>query len=797
MQGISTTNTVQKRPSLDRIPTLHKRSARELTRQKSGKKLKEEDEREKVLKALSKRVPPERSFTTPDWGKVERKDTKKHHGLKEKLKHAASTVSLQMPSHKSSESIADREEDGNGWDIKGWLAPRPTIRYSAQQGQYKREEAALARSESNRKRAADKLPENGDSRSKKRIDDLADDMDASEIRQMMERDNERRGRRKLSEQERTEKRLARRKARQKLEEAAALQQHKEPPKNLERGVMGREVTGLGLELGDPAGAERGSSEHVVQDVDEKNPLPEEVQNPFTDPSGAHVTDEKAPPEVPQDPFSDPDETPQVDDEGSDSRVATAPVSPMSELEEPIIGIAQVARLSRANMSPPPSPRHQRNTSAISQIQDLPPPIQAVEKPPPIPPRASTPAEPLRPEAQRGSSETGSSKQHTSWRSWFKRSRNTDRRSSTQSSFSNTTRDSFIEKAEGSEKAAAPVTYFSPLASSKSGIPKRTMSRFKEDLPERNGKKNDFPISPPDSRVQSPESELVPPPRNPSRLATRPSDTTPSAPIDIRRPSEQRSLQYETPIPERSPSHRQAPSPELTNILTQSLASVDSEGSWLSGKPSRRNSKRSSMQTPSSALRGRDDHSSLAEHREYSDESGDETGRIAEDEYFTRLTPAPGDDARRYHADKNRISGNPMPSSDEDSPGGQSPGVKNEKWGSVGVAHTPTVVRREPAHRTQSSQAILSTFDDSSDDGTVSSPVTPEKHKGAAIDSDAVETPGADDEAESPLVEEGDKMHRATSVNLGRAHVRHISVGSARLLDVKPRQSGEAKRASVA
>jgi len=40
------------------------------------------------------------------------------------------------------------------------------------------------------------------------------------------------------------------------------------------------------------------------------------------------------------------------------------------------------------------------------------------------------------------------------------------------------------------------------------------------------------------------------------------------------------------------------------------------------------------------------------------------------------------------------------------------------------------------------------------------------------------------------------VRRATSVDLGKAHVRHISAGSARLLDLGSRASGESKRMSV-
>jgi hypothetical protein len=43
---------------------------------------------------------------------------------------------------------------------------------------------------------------------------------------------------------------------------------------------------------------------------------------------------------------------------------------------------------------------------------------------------------------------------------------------------------------------------------------------------------------------------------------------------------------------------------------------------------------------------------------------------------------------------------------------------------------------------------------------------------------------------------GGGLQRATSVDYKAAHMRHISAGSAKLLDLKPRPSGESKRMSI-
>ncbi|EQL03697.1 hypothetical protein OCS_00577 [Ophiocordyceps sinensis CO18] len=83
--------------------------------------------------------------------------------------------------------------------------------------------------------------------SSKRIDDLADGLDATDLRELMERDNRRRERKRQYDQDRMGRRLARKAESQRREEAEARQWGMESPQNLERGVLGRELVGLGLE----------------------------------------------------------------------------------------------------------------------------------------------------------------------------------------------------------------------------------------------------------------------------------------------------------------------------------------------------------------------------------------------------------------------------------------------------------------------------------------------------------------------------------------------------------------------
>jgi len=123
--------------------------------------------------------------------------------------------------------------------------------------------------------------------------------------------------------------------------------------------------------------------------------------------------------------------------------------------------------------------------------------------------------------------------------------------------------------------------------------------------------------------------------------------------------------------------------------------------------------------------------------------------------------------------KRRASGNPMPSSDEEdgdsvaSPGGST------KWGAVG--RQPTVVHHQP--RAKSREGLLNDFENDS----------PSEPPQEFMDRSSYGSDGTN----KPLPEDPG-IERASSVNLGKGHARHISAGSARLLDLKPRKSIDAR-----
>jgi hypothetical protein len=696
------------------MPTLHKRSAQELARRKSSKKRKEDHDREAEIKAMVAFMPTRPAADATTSGRPMKRESKSMRGgLNRNLENPSSDISLPL-----AESIHSSLSSGSGpqtsYKLSAVLAPRPTIKYS-ENPRYVPGASGLApeRSESRRRRKSERIsiPEET-LKANKRIDDLADDLDAGELRELMERDTKRKEKKKMAERIKAEQRLARRQEKQRIEEATAAREGTPSPPNMERGVLGREVVGLGIGTSAVVTSSKRKSSSASETGRGKRPA-----DAFREDSPASR------------PFGDSQRTASLRTENM--------ATPVSEHSEHVIETATVGTVGKANISQPSSPRgHPRGASSISQMMELSKPEASTEKPLPPEPIAET------------------TKFSQSWTSFFKRSAK-NKRGSGPPSFANTSRDSVPN---------GPQVGYTPMRST-SNLPKRTMSRFREDLPE-------LPISPPDSRMQSPEADIVPPIRTgypEKRTGFRKSSEDPrvryDTPTSGYRSLDAVRLQDETP----TSGHRSedVPSPEPVG-LSQSLASIDSEGSWLSGR--RPGSKRGSRQIPPQHPL-RDSASSLnRRYKEYS-ESAEELG-IAEDEYFSRLTPGPEE---QYKI--NRQSGLAMQSSDEEDGGSVGSPVSGQtKWGAV--ARQPTVVHREP--RAKSREGLLKEFDDDS------------VHTGEMSLEGKRKSYGFNKEVEDEVVP---GVHRATSVDLGKEHVRRISAGSARLLDVKPRASVDSKRMS--
>jgi hypothetical protein len=677
------------------IPTLHATRPNydpAVLRKKSSKRKAEDHAREKELRAMSAPIPipkPKRPATYSGSGPL-RRDTQRVPGT---LRRPSSQVSLPIP-----ENISELEESlyQNNFKVGIFaaLSPRPTIKYGG------RSHSNLGKQPVRLEPVAQSLLEDEEedlSTSRKRIADLADDLDSAGLRELMDRDRKRREKKKEGDKAKLQKKLQRRAEKQREEET--------------RRTRTEEFAR--------------SSQAELQ----KEPSKPEVEHSSTNPEGASAANPFIDPEQPtrektreiRNPFADEADIDVMQDQIDAEEAEQGPVAVSSQTRK----VAAVNQLTEpqameAAVSPPLSPIRspvdERNLSQVSFKKEGPSTEAAAGL-----------------ERVRKNSDQNVVQQGSSWTSFFKRGSRRkdtvpDRGRVTPSEFSNTSRESFARK-----PPPQLVTSQRTFRQSATATPQRTMSKFREDLPE-------YP-TPPDSRMQSPEA-------------------TSTQPVNIRSPTRQLAHSQSGTLDEAASSNQGAdrgrPDSRVHSLmsgdsefaghaLSQSLASVDSEGSWLSGKPVKRSSGPMSPR-----------------HLEPSQKPDEMEEAIASDEYLSRLSPEP--EERRQSA----ISGRRPSSTAFDLQKAQSdappvPAIsqttdQGETWhGSVG--RQPTVVK--PASRAKSREGLLKDFQ-SAEPEVVS-----------------------DEENESPKSEEEATIMRARSVDYGnKGHARKISAGSAKMLDLR-------------
>jgi len=702
----------------DGVPTLRtRRSARDsaLPRRKSSKRKAEDNAREREIRALSSPIPIPKRPQPSSSGLLARESKRIPGGLNRNFERPTSEISLPLAD--SLHSSRSGGPDAHAFKISAFdaLSPRPTIKYN-ENPRWATGGSSLGPSRTSTRKEKRPAVPGEDYNSKQRIDDLADALDAGDLRELMERDRRRREKKRRTDQEKLQRRLQRRSEKQRAEAAG--------DQTAPGGNPTREEDALGIGFGEastsPADNQNTelsrdaakSPESWLEDASGDN---SGLENPFTDPTG---------------------------------ETRLEPPTP-DEKDEPVIETAKAIRLSTASISPPTSPtyRHARGPSNLSTLNDL-----ASRSTPDV-------QEGLKPEFARRGSDT-SSRLAGSWTAFFRRSgtrankrTSTDRGRTTPSEFSNTSRDSLSRKAP----PPPPIRNVRP----RSGTPVRTQSRFREHLPE-------LPVSPPMSRVQSPE---IPGRSSPFIDHASKLENLAGDPITEPRLSDVHPA-YRDEVVMRGQSPR-GPSPENPSdaILSQSLASVDSEGSWLSGRPAKRSSQQMNPMRSSGG--------SLSQHVQEIG-SPEENRGGTEGTSFPRHTPSPRKGFAPGVLTSQLRSGGDPPAEESEDEDGPAPQDEDVKMNEV-VGRTPTIVRR--SLRAKSREGLLSEYQ-SVDDSPGSSPAA---NSPGGLSSDFIDAPAA-----------GASIHRATSVDLGKiGHARHISAGSARLLNLPPRSSGEIKRLSVA
>ncbi len=695
-----------------RVPTLHnKRGADQLPRKTSSKKRRKEDqEREAQIRAMCAFEPVRPA--TEDWmaGRPIKKESRRTRtgfgigikGSEFDKYNRSSDISLPLPGSIDSAASSDSEHISYKVSALEALAPRPTLRYSTnpRAGANPREGTTSRGPSQQRRKLTAPIPEET-LRAHKRIDDLADDLSASDLRELMERDQRRRARKQQLEQEKQKRRIARRAEKQKAADAEAAKLGRQSPPNLERGVLGREDVGLGL---DPVSAIVTSSRIRRSDEQPQQHARPDDDNaePTRDPLAAFHRVDSHPLQPPEEP------------------------SKARQLERPVPILA----------SPPSRTSFRRKLSRSKSPQESEPrtePSELLNGPP-----------------------GGSAKAQRSWTSIFKWGSKNKRHSGGPPSFSNTSRDSMPMAAP---TPTPPINIIPRHVSSK--LPKRTMSRFREDLPE-------LPISPPTSRIQSPEDADAIYPFAPS-TDLYPAPSSASRPRQGTVGSEQRSVEGTRETPSTT-SHLDTPgvSPEPQAM---SLASIDSEGSWFSGRLTSKKRKSSGILEQAPGLRlPRETPESDSERQNPEPDHTAEDMHITDDDYLSRLAPPQAE----RNAFNRKSTGEARPSSDWEE-------EEEAHWGSV-RGRQPKVVRSEMVGRVKSREGQLNVFGEEGQAAVIET---------VEADADAAES--SEHESSDGTAEAGG-LQRATSVNLGHAHARRISAGSARLLSISPRSSVDAKGA---
>jgi hypothetical protein len=161
--------------------------------------------------------------------------------------------------------------------------------------------------------------------------------------------------------------------------------------------------------------------------------------------------------------------------------------------------------------------------------------------------------------------------------------------------------------------------------------------------------------------------------------------------------------------------------------------------------------------------------------------------MADDEYFKRLTPQP-DEFRRSNLSSEllgrKASSTAMAtldaaaeSDEDDEPTPSARRSEDSEHVKAGVARQPTVIHRNI--RVKSAEGLLTMFDADAD-------LPEESRKTLDMEPDS---PQSDDSGEQATVQ------RAKSVDFGKHHVRHLSAGSAKLLDIKRTSTASHSRLS--
>ncbi|PHH49435.1 hypothetical protein CFIMG_007801RA00001 [Ceratocystis fimbriata CBS 114723] len=454
--------------------------------------------------------------------------------------------------------------------VLGSLAPRPTLKCTSRPNWSPNVDRTSA---SRAHRSIDLSPTPSNIKSRARINGLADAFDSTDLRTVMERDQRRRERKRIRDQERAAERIARKKAEQVALAEQAAASKSTPPRNMERGVLGRELMDPVEIHPEPSTPQRMEIDELVLEesslLNNSRPATPEslVSGDGGDASSVLSVVEN------QDYGMD-----NASIEADVGVVINSPTYPSSELLPE--GLASNETVDQTEID-----RNRLQPEVFVESEPQPtlqtrPHASSVSFTPTLSPSAI-----IASDVDQSSTSTRRRSLRTMLR-WGSR-----KRKKAQPVFINTSRDAIsIETARSREFASSiydSSDYELPIPNNPTRIvPRRTRSRFREDLPE-------LPISPPASPLRQ-ERDLSTIMSVSERMSVLYSST--SSPTSTRHGRHRSidALNCNSPTPlERQVQNElegdeqltDTPSPEPRSI---SMASVGSESEWLAGRLSSRN-----------------------------------------------------------------------------------------------------------------------------------------------------------------------------------------------------------------
>lgn len=462
------------------------------------------------------------------------------------------------------------------------LTPRPVVRYvEAPRLQTARSSNPPASSRQERERLqAMTMPEEDFYYSKRRVNELADSLDAGALRELLDRDRRRREKKQVDDQERLRRKLQERAdAQQAEDQKLQAATHAEPEPEPEIAQPEPSI----VEVAEPEDVIL-NEETIAPQVEEPTAVaPENESWPLRISKGSEHT-------------------------GRESRESSRVVGTIDDssvrerklVQRPSFAPSNDITMSRTTLSPSHSSlRHGLNSPSQSQIC--------------APSSTSDISRGV--DSERRLSDTSGRRGNTIT-SLFRRGSSRLKRTykgrfhDTTPEVSNASHESFYKIQ--TQSSPPPPSIIPPRILMPTGTVKRSQSKFTEHF-------GDEPLSPPDSRLQSPDIPEEVLESSLERDETFLHGPTPSPGMDIKNPNR---------------SHHRSWASDSMDIdadnvpLSQSLASIDSEGSWMSGQFFRRMS-----QKPSSPVRsnlnsfGRDSVESPADAPEEV-ESLDESRRLS-------------------------------------------------------------------------------------------------------------------------------------------------------------------------